>query len=494
MDGLVIDQNPNYQPGKKELQFTVGANVDFGIVGGNTFGRYKKISSEETFNMIVSDGALVNFPGYEKRVDFSAQSGRDIFTSTKFNHMIVVVDNTVWTLTENLTKTFIGTISTYSDDVYMAENLADEIAICDGINIYIFNYGDNTFKTAVINFQPKYIAFQDTYFIAADASSNKFRLSDNNNGLSWPDDQSHVGLLQTKATTCIAAVPVDRQLFVIGQTVTEPWQDVGANLFPYQRTNSFSIDYGCISPATIAYGFGVLVWLGSNEKTGISIMVSQGGQAQRISNDGMDFIFSQMKDPNDAVGFLFRESGHIFYVITFIKDNVSYVYDFNTKMFFTLVDKDMNHHIARRITFFNGKYYFVSLKDGNIYQIASTIYTLDGHEIPRFRILKHIRLPTGDRFRIKNITITMEQGILENENKRDLADLSASAPRIDISLSKDGGESYWNVAPKKMNTFGRRENVLNFWNLGSGNDITVKFAFWGNQRWCVNKAFGNIDQ
>lgn len=483
-----------YQPGAKSLQFLPGENMDFGFVGGNRFGRYKKISSEETFNMIVSDGALVSFPGYEEVINLGGTDGREIFTSPKFNHMIVVVDNNVYIVDTALNPTLIGQIETLTGPVYIAENLADQLAICDGVNIYVFNYLTDLFQKAVIDFQPKYIAYQDTYFIAADGLTNQFRLSSNNDGLSWPDAPPNVGQIQTKATTCTAAVPLDRQLFVFGKTVAEPWQDIGYALFPYQRMNSFSLDYGCVNPATIAFGFGLLIWLGSNEKTGISIMVSKGGPAERLSNDGIDFVFSQMKKPNDSVGFIFREAGHIFYVITFIADNVTYVFDFNTGEFFTLVDKHMNHHIARRVTFFNGSYYFVSLIDGNVYKLASTIYTLNGHEMPRFRILKNLSLPSGDRFVVRNINLTMEQGILENENKQDLALLPSLVPRIDLSLSKDGGEHYWNVSPHKMNRFGKRPNVCNFWNLGSFNDCTLKFAFWGNQRWCIKQGFGSIYQ
>lgn len=483
-----------YQPGAKALQFLPGENIDFGLVGGNRFGRYKKISSEETINMIVSDGALVSFLGYEKVITSGATNGREIFTSTKFNHMISVADSNVYIIDEGLNLTFIGQLDTSAGPVYIAENIGDQLAICDGVNIYIFNYSTSLFQKVAVNFQPKYISFQDTYFIAADGLSNKFRLSDNNNGLSWPDDASHVGTLQTKATTCTAAVPLDRQLFVFGKNVSEPWQDIGYTLFPYQRSNYFSIDYGCVNPATIASGFGVLVWLGSNEKTGISIMFSQGGQAKRLSNDGIDFVFSNMKNPEDSLGFIFREAGHIFYVITFITDNVTYCFDFNTGMFFTLVDHNMNHHIARRVTFFNGSYYFVSLIDGNIYKMSSTLYTLDGKEMPRFRILKSIRVPSGDRFVVRNINLTMEQGILENENKQSLSLLPQLVPRIDLSASKDGGENYWNVAPHNMNRFGKRPNVCNFWNVGSFNDCTLKFAFWGNQRWCINQGFGSIYQ
>ncbi len=483
-----------YQPGAKKMQFLPGENMDLGLVGGNTFGRYKKISSEETINMIVSDGAMVSFPGYEQVIEFGATNGREIFTSPKFKHMIVVVDAQVYIIDSQLVPTLLGQLDTVSGPVYIAENLGDQLAIADGVNIYVFNYFTDQFTKVVVNFQPKFIAFQDTYFIASDGLSNKFRLSNNNDGLTWPDDASHVGELQTKATTCTAAVPLDRQLFVFGETVSEPWQDIGYTLFPYQRSNSFSIDYGCVNPATIASGFGILVWLGSNEKTGISIMFSEGGQGKRLSNDGIDFVFSKMQKPNDSVGFIFREAGHIFYVITFITDNVTYVFDFNTKMFFTLVDHKMNHHIARRVTFFNGSYYFVSLIDGNIYKMSSTINTLNGKEMPRFRILKNLRLPSGDRFVISNISVTMEQGFLEYENKESLSLLPKLIPRIDLSASKDGGEHYWNVGPKRMNPFGKRENILNFWNVGSFNDCTLKFAFWGKQRWCINQGLVSLYQ
>lgn len=490
----MIEQSSNIQPGKKTLQFVNGSNIDFGIVGGNTFGRYKKISSEETINMIVSDDAIVNFPGHKLAKVLEGSVGRGNYTSTRYNHMIVVVDDNVYAISSDLSSIFVGSLDTFSGDVYISENLGGQIALCDGQNIYIFNYENGTFQKIIVDFLPGYITFQDTYFIAADKKTNQFRLSVNNDGTQWPASGSNVGELQTKATNCIATAILQRQLFVFGSTVTEPWYDVGYTLFPYQRTNYYSIDYGTISPPTIAADFGLLVWLGSNEKTGISIMASQGGIPQRISNDGLDFIFSKMKNPQDSFGFLFRESGHIFYVITFPSENLSYAYDFNTKMFFTLVDHDMNYYPARRVTFFNNKYYFVSLKDGNLYEISSSIYTMNDNEAPRFRILKHIRVPSGDRFAVRNISLTMEQGILENENKSSLNDLPQRVPRIDLSLSKDGGESYWNVSSKRMNSFGRRENVCNFWNIGSANDMTIKFAFWGNTRFCITQAFGNIYQ
>ena len=152
----------------------------------------------------------------------------------------------------------------------------------------------------------------------------------------------------------------------MGSTVTEPWQDVGATLFPYQRNSSVNIDYGCLNPATIAFNENFVIWLAANEKSGPFIAYSTGGDINKISTDGIDFKFTQLKNPANSYGFLFRQDGHQIYQITFPDDNLTYIYDFNTKKFFTLCDENFNAHIAKRIAFLIDKYYFVSFVDGNL--------------------------------------------------------------------------------------------------------------------------------
>ncbi len=188
------------------------------------------------------------------------------------------------------------------------------------------------------------------------------------------------------------------------------WQDVGANLFPYQRNSSVNIDYGCLNPATIAYLDTVVVWLAANEKSGPMIAYTTGGDIRKISTDGIDFQLTKLKNPSNAYGFLFRQDGHLLYQITFPDDNLTYVYDFNTQMFFTLCDENMNAHIAKRVAFFNDKYYFVSFIDGDIYEMGTQFTTYNGVEIPRIRVCKNIRLPDASRFAINNLTFTLEQG------------------------------------------------------------------------------------
>jgi hypothetical protein len=525
--------------------------VPLDIVGSTKFGRYPKISIEQTFNMIISDDFLVPYAGHMLVADISnSAQGRAIYTSVRYNHMILVVGNIVYAVSTNITPTQIGTLATFEGDVYIDENNNNQIAICDRSNIYIYNYVTNVFSVATIDFIPGYITYQDGRFIAAALNSAVWRLSAVGDGTSWPDDTFHVGLLQTKPDFVVAAQRVPSRgnlLYVFGNTVTEIWQDIGALLFPYQRNSSINYDYGCLNPATIAYNDTIVVWLAANEKSGPMIAYSMGGDIKKISTDGIDFKLATLTNPGNSYGFLFRQDGHLLYQITFPDDELTYVYDFNTNKFFTLTDKDMNAHIAKRVAFFNDQYYFVSFDDGNLYQIGTQFTTYNGDEIPRIRVCRNIRLPDASRFAVNNLTFTIEQGTQDNvflneplltesfqpiltengapllvssfstviiyapllaeedtilltENGEELlvateTDIPIPIPQsVTLSVSKNGGESFGTLWKKDLNPQGLFRNRLIFWNLGAANDFIPQLKFEGLSRFVATDGIVSIYQ
>jgi hypothetical protein len=466
--------------------------IPLDMVGGTQFGRYPKISVEQTWNMIESDEFLVPFAGHRSVAQFisGSQQGRGIFASTKFNHLIAVVSNSLFIVDSSLGVSKIATLKSDVGDVFIAENNANQIALTDKENIYVFNYSSGAFNTLTaeeLGFIPGYISFQDSYFIAPDLTPGnpQWRLSDPNNGLSWPAGAPNVGTFETKANTPQACIPVPgkgNMLFVMGQIVSETWYDLGYQLFPYQRNSFYNIDFGVLNPATIDYNEEMVVWLGINDKSGPVILVSTGGAPQQISNDGINFKLANLASPQDSYGFLFKQDGHLFYQLTFPTDNLTYVYDFNTQKFFCLSDEYMNYHIAKRVAFFNNKYYFVSFNDGNLYELSSQFTTYNGAEIPRIRITKPIRLPDSSPFCVNNHSFIMEQGDAN------------SIQAIDLSMSKDGGVNFSNIY--RLNNFpaGMRRNRINFWNMGRANDYTPQFRFWGTGRFVVGNGVTSIYQ
>ena len=471
-----------------------------GMVGSTKFGFYPIISSEQTYNMFITDNFLVPYPGY-KNVATISNSGisRGGFVSSRADVLFIVAGDMLYIVSSGLVVTAVGTLNSTTGPVYLEENNANQILISDNNDLYVYNYQTNAFSVVTFNganppFKPGYITFQDGYFISPDISSPfgpaQWRLSALNNGLLWPT--VNTGTLTTKATTpqaCIRFPSMGNQLLVMGETVTEPWYDVGAFPFPYTRSNSYNIDYGTVSPPTIAEGDKFIMWIGSNEKSQPVLMVSTGGGYERISNDGIDFVLSQIQHPEESYGFLFKTGGHLFYQFSFTNpaDNVSYAYDLNTQRFYTVTDENMNVHIAQQSYFFNHTNYFISIRDGNLYQFDTQISDYDyggGYifEIPRIRVTPTWRAQDTSTVVEDEVSFILEQGVNTNP------------ARIDLSISYDGGYTYSGDYSYDLNNTGNYRNKVQFWKLGYTNSVTHQFRFHGLDRFVVGEGVMEMTQ
>lgn len=553
------------------------------VVGSSVFGRYPKISIEKTYNMFMSDNFMVPYAGYQIALSSNlfqhGKVGRGVFTSTKFNKIVTVIDDKVYLVNINYSQQFnkvtnyqisqIGTLQTSTGVVYITENNKPQICISDGTSLYIYDpTATPVFKAIMTNFVPGFITFHDTYFICAASQDNTYtppanntwRLSDQNDGTNWPSDASHVGLLETKPDNVQAVLRFPSRgnmIFVMGRNVTESWFDTGAQLFPYQRTNQYNIDYGCLSPATVAYMDELVVWLAINEKSGPIIMYSDGGTPEKLTTDGIDYLFSNLQNPQDSQGFLYRQDGHLFYHINFYSDNLSLFVDFNTKKIYHASDQNLNYFIASEIAFFNNQYYFVTRNNGNLFAFDTVFTTYqdvdqDGNvtinEIPRFRSCKNVRLPSQEYFIANDIGFTIETGetnyqqedggniflitqdgkniatqgenvlfltqddnyVLTQDNKNlsfQQKDNSPTnilisqqdevlyfTPRVDLSVSYDGGATFGSDFPYVLPHIGKRRNRLMWWQGGAVNDMVCMFKFWGMGRFVVTDGIVNIRQ
>jgi hypothetical protein len=392
-------------------------------------------------------------------------------------------------------------------------------------------------------------ASQDTFY--SPPANNTWRLSAQNDGTSWPAAAENIGLIQTKPddTQAVIRFPSGgNAIYVMGQNVTEPWYDQGSPIFPYQRNTGSNIDYGCLNPATVAGIDKLIVWLAANEQSGPVIMKADGGSAEPISSDGIDHVLGQLHSPQNSSAFMFRKDGHLFYHINFYDphDNLSLFYDFNTGKFFHASDENGNYFIAKQVAFFENQYYFISPNNGNLYAFNTSYTTYDGAEIPRIRVCHPIRSETQDYFTVTDVGFTIEQGttdpqynnlgpcrliteageflitegdevlfvyqnnsyMISQDNINLISQQSDPAafsylvteqdclqlvyPRVDLSISTDGGESFGSSVGYELNPLGKRRNMLRWWQLGIANDFTCQFRFWGFGRFVATDGQANI--
>lgn len=483
--------------------------VPLNVVGGSNFGRSPKINASRTFNLIISDDFLTDSYGYKLIEELSSNAGRSIFSSIRGNFLLAVSGSRVFKLLPieipnnpltQFSKIQVGMVNTFRGSVFIAENNASQIAICDQSRLYIYNYSDNTFveptlPTGVI---PGYVEFHDGSFLITDKLSSSWYLSAPNDGNSWnwgPSGTPVQKSIQTKPDLAQAVIRVPgggNMIFAVGKTVTEPWIRVPTTAF-YQRSTSSNIDYGVINPETISSLDTITAWLGTNGKSDLAIMYSSGGPPQQISTDGYNYRFSQLNYPEKSFAFFIKLSGHLLYQVTFYdsSDNLTVIYDFTTKQFFDATDENGNFHILRDVAYFEGRYYGLSFNDGNLYQLREDIYAYDYgergvFEKPRYRVCPNIRGNGGGPFVAQMIEFLVEQG----NDPRNIIPSPKYQPRLVASVSKDDGYNYSSYHPIELNRLAQRMNSVRWEKIGYMNSLVFKIQFFGTGP--VNAAGGRL--
>ena len=435
---------------------------------------------------------------------------------------------------------------TSSGDVFISENNNNEIAITDLKNLYVYNWKvpttpillQSTRDFSVGFTMPGYISFQLGRLIIADLETANWYLSGINAATQWLTNfianVAYIGAIGLKPDTIQAAVPVPglgNNIALFGNTVMELWQYTGNAIFPYQRNSTFNIDYGTLNASSIASLDSYIVWLSSNEQGGVTIMKFNGSREESISTDGIDFKLANLTKPSNCTGFLFRQDGHLIYQFAFPDDNLSLIYDFDaqSKKFFFVSDENQNYHPARNVVFFQNDYYFVSLNDGNVYTFGTQFSNLKYSDtniqmMYRNRIPPPIRLPSQRMFIAKSLGFTVENGqpnikighitptpqtsevYLTDQSGIYLTDqegnflitqdgITIPSPNdeiynlyteaIDLSISRDGAESWGNSVRQYMNQTGNRRSRLIYQGLGQANDMTVQINCVGFGRFVL---------
>lgn len=525
------------------LSIQNGEEIPVNIVGSSSFGRYEKISAERTFNAFISDDWLVGYSGYKKIAEVTGDvEGRGIFRSARGGFDLVVIGSGVYRLNPAFGTELVGSIASQTGEVFMDENLNQQICIVDGEKAYIFAYTAAgvslgvTPQTLSPSFSPGYVCYHNTYFLLAstvNATNPQLwyaatRATDTTITIASTDQFS----LSTKPDSALAVKRLPgkgNNVIVFGAFVSEIWTQVGG-LENYRRAQSVNIDSGVVAVETIAANEEYVCWLAQNESNAPSIMITNGGSAERISTDGIDFLLQSIVEPQKSTAFFHRQDGHLFYQLAFYgeSDNVSLILDFNTKKFFHVTDERMNYYPARQAVYSNEATYFCSLNDGGIYQMSTSINEYNyvvgalsgtGEEIPRIRVCKTVRQEDGSRFRIGRFFMWIEQGVdpyyqidtggeeicdglmitedgepivseggVRLQTEDGTCSVAQVRPCIDLTFSKNGNQSFSNAVRKYLNPIGRYSNILSWDRMGQANEFTVQIRFWGFSRFVAANA------
>ena len=119
-----------------------------------------------------------------------------------------------------------------------------------------------------------------------------------------------------------------RELWLLGsQKSTELWYDAGGTQFPFQIEPGVYIEQGCVAKASVARHDVEIFWLGINADGKATVFLGKDYKAQPISTYAIAQKLSDYTTISDAIGMVYQQQDHIFYVLTFPSANATWVYD-----------------------------------------------------------------------------------------------------------------------------------------------------------------------
>jgi len=367
------------------------------------------------------------------------------------------------------TTTSRGSLLQSSGNITMADN-GFQLAICDGVNVYMLTYATNAFAQIISASIPSSgtITFIDGYFVVNQNNSGQFNISGLFDGLTW--GALDFATAESSPDNLLRVETVGGQLALIGDDTTELWTNTGNSDFPFSRVSNVSIDKGILAPHSSVQISNNLFWLGKNLHGDGIVYVAAGLSATRISTSAIEKIIQDATDKVNMKAFTYQEDGHLFYVLTGGGLNTSLVYDITTKNWheraFLNEFGNYEQHLANSHMFVFNKHLVGDRKSGNIYEMNLDLYDDNGSAILRERIYTHLS-EEQKRRSYHELVIGFETGV-------GLTTGQGSDPLVRLQLSKDGARTWSDSWTASIGKKGEYKTKVSFRRLGIAEEMTFR--------------------
>lgn len=326
------------------------------------------------------------------------------------------------------------------------------------------------------------IAVLDTFFLYTNPDTTNWYVgpAEFSDEATTPFDSTYVASKTSYPDTIVGIAVVGQTIWLFGSQETELWYTSGAADFPFQRLPSLSIGSGCVAPYSISANSDVVMWLGQ-DKAGLPRVYMGAGQgAQSVSNFAIESAIQGYADSSDAIGNIYQQAGHTFYVLTFPQAGKTWVYDLSTSLWHERCSlaSDGKTEICLRANAWAcayGKVFCGDPKNGAIYEVLLDLDTDSGLPIKRQRSFPHA-IGDGRRMIHRKLMLDMQNG---------------SGVTVNVDWSDDRGQTF--CAPIALQ-LGLSGNVWpTIWRLGIARDRVYRLTWYSGNGAALMGVFLDAD-
>lgn len=304
-----------------------------------------------------------------------------------------------------------------------------------------------------------------------------------------PFDANYFANKTGYADNLVRAVAMHREIWLIGEVTTEVWYDAGGATFPFAEVPGAFIQHGCAAKFSVAVKHEQIFWLSKNLQGECIVLCASGYDVARVSTHAIEWAISQYETISDAIGFIYQEAGHEFYVLTFPTADKTWVYDnisglWHERMW---LDSDGKEHRVRAncAAFVYGKNVCGDWQNGNLYLIDQTNYTDNGEPIRRIRSFP-VLMNELKRIGYNKFIADMQVGSAENGASENAEFLVA------LRYSDTGGQSWSDYIYRPVGGVGQFLTTMQWRRLGLGRRRVFELSWSTPVPTALNGAYIDI--
>jgi hypothetical protein len=295
--------------------------------------------------------------------------------------LFVVVKNTLYVVNSNWVFNGIATLTTNGNPVSMMDN-GSTLFVVDGSpagllvdlgTLAVTAYG------AVDNYLgADRVDYLDTFMLFNQPGTRNFYSTLSSTSTIDPlYIAGKVGQPDRLATLIV----MHREIWLLGtQLSTEIWYDAGGVAFPFQITPGVFVEQGCLAKYSVCKHDLMVFWLGRDRDGQLTVFVGTGYAAKRISTPAIAALLSsRVTTPEDAIGMVYKQMDHSFYMLSFPTDDLTVVYDISEGLWHERAWIDSNgvehrHRANCTALAHNGTVVAGDWENGNLYALDLAKY------------------------------------------------------------------------------------------------------------------------
>lgn len=303
------------------------------------------------------------------------------------------------------------------------------------------------------------ICVVNSFTICPRVDTTTFAISASSDMAAW--DALDFASAETNSDNIQRVRSIDGNLWIFGERSIEIWAGSSNPDFPFERLSGGYISRGTAARFSVATRGGVPFWLGDDRV----VYRAEGTNPVRISTHAIEQAIAGYGVVSDAVGFVYEQEGHVFYVLSFPTGGDTWVYDTITNVWHERESEGDAYGGTWRVPLaiaYGGAIIAGDKLDGRLYVVDPTTFDEVGQEIIRVAAMAPIQ-NEGKTLFFPLFELDAQTGV-------GLVTGQGAEPTIWLTWSDDGGRTWSNEHYASLGPIGAHETRVRWNRLGRSRD------------------------